>query len=130
MSGLRYIGKTTHLFYQSIIFREIPIINITYGVSKTPSTWRSPFLTLLQTGLELLQHMVFGNKCHCLFEVVFNRCIVLLPHISIVVSKLASVLNIAKHQVRQFISRWFQFLVIRNCLPTDRESRLWLLTSP
>ena len=130
MSGFRYIGKVTHLFYRSIIFREILIINITYGISKSPSAWRGPLHTLPQTRLEVLQHIILGNECHSLFKIILYRCIILLPHVTIVVCKLTSVLDIAKHQVSQLVWRRFQFLVIRNSFPTNQEPGLWLLSSP
>ena len=45
-----------------IIIREILIINITYGIGKSPSAWGDPLHTLSQTRLEVLQHIILGNE--------------------------------------------------------------------
>jgi len=97
---------------QSILFWKVLIINICNGISKPPSTWRSPLHTLPQTGFEVLQHIILGNERHSLFEVILHRSVILLPHVTIVACKLTSVLNITKHQICQLICRWLQLLKI------------------
>ncbi len=129
-AGFYFYAPILHFLQVLIIFREILIINITNGICKSPSAWRGPLHTLSQTWLEVLQHIILGNECHCLVEIILYRSVILLPHVTIVVCKLTCVFNIAKHQISQLVWRRFQFLVVRDSLPANRESGLWLLSSP
>lgn len=66
----------TTAFIASCLLWKMFIINICYGICKAPSARRSPFYTLLQAWLELLQQVVLGNKRHSLLEVVLDKCVV------------------------------------------------------
>lgn len=60
------------ILFLLIIFGEVFIIDVSNGISESPTTRRSPFYTLLQTGFEAFQHIILCNKCHRLVEVILN----------------------------------------------------------
>ena len=78
MSGFPNLEEATHLLYRSIIFREILIINITYGISKSPSALRGPLHTLSHVRLEVLQHFIPNNETDFGLEKSTYSCLLLL----------------------------------------------------